>query len=691
MASFKLRLRLASLALTLPLAALACGSDDEPGGSGGTAGSGGTGGNGGTAGTAGTAGTGGTGGWAPEVSWPHLECDPLVPDYCGYPFPSNVYTVAGDTPTGRQVQIRGRALPTSFQGPQLSGAPWDKSDGFSTGVAAMTYIPNATTAGLPTSATIAASLDPGCPSVLIDAETGERIPHWVDLDQSNPPPDAHKSLMIRPAVRLKDNARYIAAFRNVQTTSGAATPSPAFQALRDGTSSNEPSVAERRGLYADIFERLESAGVSREDLVIAWDYTTASRENNTAWMLKLRDESLAEAAPSYTITQVDENWDPDIAYRIQGTFEVPLYVDDPAPGSKLIFDEDGAPIRNAATPTHSVEFQLLIPESARTTPAKLVQYGHGLLGSRTQIEAGHFRTFMNQYGYAFFSVNLAGMERIDENYIQSILGSGEIHRLDTMFYRLHQGFLNNLMAMRMMKDSFSADATYGQYLDPTERYYYGISQGGISGGVYMALTTDVQRGALGVMGQSYNLLLNRSVDFIPFYAVMRVTYPDSRDQQRVLSLLQMLWDRVEPNGYTPYIQSNTLPGTPSHQVLMRAALGDHQVTTLGAAIMARAVGAQRLETGVGDVWGLPAASNIASGSSYIEYDFGLPSDPLCNRPMSLCEDPHGKLRSLEEARQQLDLFLRTGETRNFCTNGECKFHHLSGCTAADEGKNLCQD
>lgn len=46
---------------------------------------------------------------------------------------------------------------------------------------------------------------------------------------------------------------------------------------------------------------------------------------------------------------------------------------------------------------------------------------------------------------------------------------------------------------------------------PDERYYWGASLGGIMGGVYMSITPDVARGGLGVPGQSFNLMLSRSV------------------------------------------------------------------------------------------------------------------------------------------------------------------------------------
>ena len=75
----------------------------------------------------------------------------------------------------------------------------------------------------------------------------------------------------------------------------------------------------------------------------------------------------------------------------------------------------------------------------------------------------------------------------------------------------------------------------------------------------------------------------------------------------------MLWDRVEPSGYTKYLRQDMLPGTPAHEVLMRAAVGDHQVTTLGAHIMARAVGAKHVDSGVRDVPGLEKVPGAQSG------------------------------------------------------------------------------
>jgi hypothetical protein len=621
-----------------------------------------------------------------KVGWPHLSCDPIAPTYCGFPFPSNVWTVdATDTPTKRRVQLDDATLPVSLRGEQTTGGPWSKSDGFSASAGIVTQLPVPITEdGVARLDDMGRSLAADSPTVILDADTGERIAHFAEIDRTRGDVDTH-SFVLRPAAALPDGHRIIVALRKLRGTDGAeVAPSPAFRALRDLVASDEPSVDARRGLYEDIFGKLAAAGIPRADLQLAWDFTTASRENVTGWLLHMRDEALAsfgEQGPAYVIDEVDEASDTErVAYRIKAHMtNVPLYLDKPEPGGKLVFGPDGMPMPNPMRPTYDVPVEILIPKSALAKPASLLQYGHGLLGSRDQIGSDALRQVANDKNHVFFGIDLVGMAEDDSSWITNVLGSGRMHDLAPMFDRLHQGFLNSLLAMRMMSGGFAKDPKYGALIDPTQRYYYGISQGGIMGAVYMSVSTDVTRGVLEVMGQPYTFLLNRSVDFTPFFLVLRGSYPDARDQQFSLAMLQMLWDRVEPSGYTKYLRSG-LPNTPPHEVLMRAALGDHQVTTWGAHVMARSVGAKHLETGVRDVYGLSKASQTTDGSVYAEYDFGLPTEPLCNVPMTYCEDPHGLVRRLPGAADQLDRFLRGGEGVNACPNSVCKFPEQSGCT-----------
>ena len=42
-----------------------------------------------------------------------------------------------------------------------------------------------------------------------------------------------------------------------------------------------------------MFRALERAGIARRDLVLAWDFTVASRESTAGPMLHMRDEAFA--------------------------------------------------------------------------------------------------------------------------------------------------------------------------------------------------------------------------------------------------------------------------------------------------------------------------------------------------------------------------------------------------------------
>ena len=128
-------------------------------------------------------------------------------------------------------------------------------------------------------------------------------------------------------------------------------------------------------------------------------------------------------------------------------------------------------------------------------------------------------------------------------------------------------------------------------IDRSRLYYNGNSQGGILGGAATAVAPDWTRATLGVPAMNYSVLLNRSIDFDVYKPLLDPAYPDPLTQQLALSLIQMLWDRSEPNGYAHRMTDNPLPNTPAHEVLMNVAFGDHQVTTWQADVEARTIGA----------------------------------------------------------------------------------------------------
>jgi hypothetical protein len=612
--------------------------------------------------------------------WLEGDCDPIAPTRCGLPFPSNVYLVDDEkTPTGKRVQFGATTLPAIKMGAgeNITPAAWADSDGFSPGQAPFTHMLGATIAGFPTQDNIEFSLTENSPTVLIEAESGALVPHFAELDVSNGVDEETQALMLRPAVRLKDATRYIVAIRRVKDADGNyLEPSDAFRALRDGAPTAEYSVRRRRALYEDIFGSLEKAGVGREDLQIAWDYTTASRENNTRWLVHMRDDALAKVGaegPEYVIDMVEDNPNEHVRKRIYGRFTVPLYLDQPGPGGTLVFGEDGLPKQNG---TGEYGFVVHLPNSVTgDTPGALLQNGHGLLGSKDEGRNGFLVDLSNRHRFVSFSIDLVGMAEEDFDSVQAAIG-GDVGAFKDLVGRQHQGILNSLLAMRMMAGRFADDPIMmdngKSMIDSSKRFYRGDSQGGIFGTTYMALTTDVTRGMLGEPGMPYNLLLNRSVDFDPFFFLLKLIYRDNLDLQLVLGLVQMHWDRTEPNGYAPYITDNLLPNTPNHDVLLHVALGDYQVTPLGAHLIARAVGAKSLSPVNRSIFGIDEVPGPFSGSGLVEFDFNLPMAPTTNTPPTGPDDddPHDKVRVLDAAHDQTNDFLREGLVKPYC-DGPC--------------------
>lgn len=105
-------------------------------------------------------------------------------------------------------------------------------------------------------------------------------------------------------------------------------------------------------------------------------------------------------------------------------------------------------------------------------------------------------------------------------------------------------------------------------------------------------------------------------------------------------------------------------------MLLHVAIGDHQVTPLGAHVLSRAIQAKNLKPLNREVFGIADADGPFMGNGMTEFGFGLPAAPITNVPMLDGADPHDKVRVLPTSVDQTDTFLRTGAIVNPC-GGPC--------------------
>src|SRR6185369_7224494 len=119
------------------------------------------------------------------------------------------------------------------------------------------------------------------------------------------------------------------------------------------------TITARAPLFTDILERLSANGMDPSELVLAWDFTTASAQALTGWIRSVRDQAFALGTPAFTVTSVNDGGgagkDANIWAEVQGTFQAPLFMTADAPGSRLNL-VGGVPAQNGyATVPYVVE------------------------------------------------------------------------------------------------------------------------------------------------------------------------------------------------------------------------------------------------------------------------------------------------------------------------------------------------
>lgn len=317
-------------------------------------------------------------------------CDPLDASNCMYPFPSNHYTRAvaphqiGGTDregTGRRIAFNPLGMPRNVAGKPIDPTEWNRNDGFSPGQMLMTFVPGLGVLrdddGAPTGPVrnavpindLARFADPDTAVVVIDTETGERHPIWVETDLNAgflfPPGgteragEAERALLVQPAANFREGRRYVVVVRNLENEDGNPIGAqPYFATCRDEGPDAfiSPALHARCAqLHDEVFDVVAQHGIAtqgNEALYLAWDFTVASTWNNVARLRHMRDEafsSLAEgdgvdctryedgiacAAPDFEVTEVIEGNTRNKDFReIRGNFEVPSFVVpvDPSP------------------------------------------------------------------------------------------------------------------------------------------------------------------------------------------------------------------------------------------------------------------------------------------------------------------------------------------------------------------------
>ncbi len=630
------------------------------------------------------------------------RCNPLRgadPEDCLTPWPSLTYERASaGTPSGYQLDVPIAAMPVSSAGTVVDPALLNLHDGFSPAAAMVVHFDQAIDgSSLPGWENLTASLSASSPTQIL-APDGSRVLHFAELDATNAPP--RQALYVRPMVRLAPKTRYVVVLlRSLTDQSGAPLPIPAgMEALLSGRPTDNARLeALRPDFSASVLPVLAKAGLSNDQVLLAWDFVTGSDDGLTAHVRSMRDQALAQigdgSSVTYTLTTVDggpneaadageaDGGAPQLYARIVGTYTVPLFLTaDGGAEATLALDDAGVPQMQGSYP---VTFAALVPSAIRTAtpdhPVPVVVFGHGLLGDAVEYSANpQIQQAAEENHVLMVMTNWTGLAKEDVGAIAAAVN--DMNQLPLITDKLQQSIVNAMVLLRFARTALAHDPVLepnGQeVIDPTNAYYYGISLGGIMGGTFMAYDPDVPVGVLNVPGGCWSLMLQRSNHWTQLGAstLFDAAYPDGVDQAVLSSYTQPFFDFSDPITTAPYLLSGSpLTVAAGKRILMQESRWDMQVPNQATEMVARTMAIPLMLPTDDTPYGL-VGEDAPLPSALTIYDFDpAKHPPVTNAPNDQSNGAHDDVYPSGAAQRQVTAFLQPdGEAIQACTgDGGC--------------------
>ena len=599
------------------------------------------------------------------------------------PFPSAHLLVHDESSaTGCRVQLRQETVPVGDSAP-LDLARFNRRDGFSPAGSLWVQVSEALdSSSLPPLADPEQALAPGAAVQLWNLDTGTRIPCFAELDAWEPQDDSERSLLIRPLEALGFDVHIAAVLTDsLLRSDGSSWQGPSdFLTIRDGKQPEGRSEAVFAH-YSDLVRRLGEHGLDPARIQFAWDFKTSSEENLRAPLDRVLETMRSElpADPTHTaqtstslISDVDSG---DVLAsglwrEVRASVELThfLWANDPEhpdpdehDQGMFLLDELGLPQPRG---TDSAYFVVMVPESLREAEAgsaPVIVFGHGLFGApQDYLSAGGDPSSVIALCNSMQAICIGGEWRglTERDRSDAVRAATDLSRFPLLTDKLIQGVSNQIALARLMRTDFAEQpflqaADGGSLVDPQRSYYYGISLGGIAGGVFLANSEIVDSGVLHVPGAQWSIMLERSSNWTPLEGFLTATVSNPAERQLLYLATQFLWDPVEPMNYiSDLVQKN---------VLLQVAVGDEQVRNFCAESLARSLQMPLVDPAVYDVFGLEGEETpLGPGASALaQFHPGMPLPPETNRPAPVT-GAHTAVRQYDEPREQTLVFLHQG-------------------------------
>jgi hypothetical protein len=607
------------------------------------------------------------------------QCNPLGGQTCMLPWPSMAYATADSTSaTGFRVDAPIEAMPKNGDAISIDPKKLNRWDGFSpTGPMLAMFAKGVSPANLPTFADPSASLAADSPIVLLDMDTGERAPFFAEIDANygdqmlptglpNPIYDPTSSaLIIRPLMRLHEKSHYAVAIRNtVKAADGSDLESPAgFVAMRDGSDFSHPRFGAVKADATAMFAALATAGVQKSEIVLAWDFVTASDQflqSDLTTMTAAALPAIGTNGANLSFVATEQPPITGIYKAYVGTFKSPNFLTD-AENDDSIFTRgaDGLPMMNGL---RDANFAALVPECVTTQPGPhaTIVFGHGLFGSAKEYLADSFtQDLAEQNCFIIIAGDFIGLTSR-----QLTLASLSVNDLNVGYgitEKLGQSIIDFIALETIARGPMSTAPEFmyngTPVIDPSKTYYVGGSLGGIMGNTIMAYDPNLVRGVLAVPGGVWSMLFERSNAWSLLQGALMGSYTDSKEYQLIIAMFGMAFEPYDSITTAAHVIKDPLPGIPVKNILMWYSMGDCLVNNNTTEMVAREMGITMISPNVKTVWGMtPAPGPMVNGINVFN-DHPTPLPPDVNIPPATDNGTHSGINRKPAALRSVEAFI----------------------------------
>lgn len=597
---------------------------------------------------------------------------------CLSPWPSLEYLAPDETTaTGFHIEIPASAMPVNYDGVVADPSSFSLFDGFApSGPMLVGFANGVADEGLIGPEDVAMSVEPGASIVMVDLETGARLPYFAEADAGAATP-AEQVLIIRPMRRLPPASRIMVAITTkVKAADGSAlVRPPAFDALVGGASYDHPTFARMQERFPAWRDALVAQGVNMADVVLAWEFVTASDAMLTRDLSAMSAATIAalgDGAPPQTFSLEErEPLDDGVKHLLFGSFSSPNFLsgEDNLEASVLVRDAEGTPQLQGARQASLV---VIVPKclDEAKAPLPVILLGHGVFGKAAGfLQDRLFQSVANRYCVVLAATDFNGLAERQIPLVPLIVN--DMNRTPAITDKIPQGVIDFIALEHLVRGSLGT-SPYVQregssMLDPERVYYIGGSLGGTMGHVFMAYDPNVLRATLGVAGGMWSMLLERSNAWILLQGTAKASYATQFEYQLLIALLGLRIEPYDSATTSARVLADPMPGVPAKQILLYEAVGDALVSNYVTESMARSMGLSTLAPATREVYGIPAVSGpLQSGfMAYDEAPTPLPS--VHNIPPAQDNHTHGGIHGWSALLDQIEGFTLHGEILNYCT------------------------